>query len=246
MANTAHTKLTNTTNDEGSDIQYLNRPYIHEHISIHSSTAETMNVDRSIPPEISNDSGAQPVEPEQQSPLLEEEEVKNKTASRYYGLKDVFFATTLIFIPFVALNLAFTVVITTSRYRPSNSNPYETKGFNDAFYIRLGATSFAFLTSLSSTLATSLIGLVMTLVSFFAARHFSNLSQQAKFDQLPTPFQIGLLIRILDGAILDSFRHLLKRKEGTELRKLVKSTLWALVIVNLIVYHNLSPGLKTH
>ena len=170
-----------------------------------------------------------------ESPFLEEQ-VDRNTASGYHSLGDVLLTTTLVFIPFVGLNVGLIAVVTTSRYRASHSDPYESDAFDDAFYVRFSATSFVFLASLSSSLATSLVGLVMTLVSFSAAKRLANLSRQLNVDQLPTPFQLGLLIRILQGAILDSVKHLLQRKERTKLRGLVKSLFSALAIINLIGY----------
>jgi hypothetical protein len=75
----------------------------------------------------------------------------------------------------------------------------------------------------------------MTLVSFSASKRLANLSEP-KVNQLPTPFQLGLLIKLLEGAILDSLKHLLKRKEETKLARLVKLTVWALMIVNVLGY----------
>jgi len=170
-----------------------------------------------------------------ESPFLEEQ-VDRNTASGYHSLGDVLLTTTLVFIPFVGLNVGLIAVVTTSRYRASHSDPYESDAFDDAFYVRFSATSFVFLASLSSTLATSLVGLVMTLVSFSAAKRLASLSRQLNVDQLPTAFQLGLLIRILEAAIFDSLKHLLQRKERIKLRSLVKSLFLALAMINVIGY----------
>ena len=165
-----------------------------------------------------------------------EEKADNKTTSGYRSLGDVLLATALILIPFFGLNVGLIAVVTMNRYRPSNLDPYESEAFDDAFYVRFSATSFVFLASLSSTLATSLVGLVMTLVSFSAAKRLASLSRQLNVDQLPTAFQLGLLIRILEAAIFDSLKHLLQRKERIKLRSLVKSLFLALAMINVIGY----------
>ncbi|KAJ5403236.1 hypothetical protein N7509_003107 [Penicillium cosmopolitanum] len=73
---------------------------------------------------------------------------------------------------------------------------------NNAVFVDLNSSVILFVTSWASSLAPMLSGFLMALASFPIARQLSNNIRNGRTDSLPTPYQLGLTIRFLDGSAL--------------------------------------------
>jgi hypothetical protein len=70
---------------------------------------------------------------------------------------------------------------------------------NDANYVRISATALITVASWSSTIARILAGIAATLVSYPLAKHLLTASEIHGTSQLPTPFQLCLVIRMISS-----------------------------------------------
>ncbi|KAF2737825.1 hypothetical protein EJ04DRAFT_574309 [Polyplosphaeria fusca] len=74
---------------------------------------------------------------------------------------------------------------------------------SDSYYVQFSAASLVFITSWSSTFSLAMLGLLMTLFSYKTAASFLRASSSNKHaHELPTPFQLNLIIQILSGGPL--------------------------------------------
>ncbi|KAF2465375.1 uncharacterized protein BDR25DRAFT_346241 [Lindgomyces ingoldianus] len=72
------------------------------------------------------------------------------------------------------------------------------------YYVDYSATQLVFIASWSSTISLSLISMLMFLFSFTVAQHILRWSggEDVKPSELPTPYQLSLLIKVLNGELL--------------------------------------------
>jgi ABC-type spermidine/putrescine transport system permease subunit I len=70
---------------------------------------------------------------------------------------------------------------------------------DDANYVRISATALITVASWSSTIAPILAGIAVTLVSYPLAKHLLTASEIHGTSQLPTPFQLSLIIRMISS-----------------------------------------------
>jgi len=116
-------------------------------------------------------------------------------------------ASCLLIMPMLSLSIALICLVYT-QLAPDNNSTYSegdhanTPIGSSAFYISYSATSLALIASLSSTLATVLISPAMVLFSYLAAHYMAISSDAPQVHKLPSPYQLELLIRILDARVM--------------------------------------------
>ena len=71
-----------------------------------------------------------------------------------------------------------------------------------AYFVNYSSTTLVYIASLSSTLSTLLIPAAMLLYSFVVARHLARDSDRAAISNLPSPFQLDMLIRMIEGRVM--------------------------------------------
>lgn len=102
-----------------------------------------------------------------------------------------------------------------------------------AYFVNYSATTLVYIASLSSTLATLIIPAAMILFSYSLARSMALGSDANNVSKLPSPFQLQLLIKMVDGrltALSSYFQYVFGRKQ----RKVtVVPVLWQAVAVML-------------
>lgn len=69
----------------------------------------------------------------------------------------------------------------------------------DAYYVRVSATTLVTVASWSSTIAPILTGFAVTLVSYPVAKQLLEASGGSGTSQLPTPFQMSLIVRMISS-----------------------------------------------
>ncbi|KJK68162.1 hypothetical protein P875_00108587 [Aspergillus parasiticus SU-1] len=110
-------------------------------------------------------------------------------------------------IPILALTVAFLVLV--FKYRVSHGDaPFESlrtsavKDDGNALYVNMNSSILLFLASWASSVATMLSGFMLTLASFPIARRFFQDIQSSRVTRLPTPYQLALTLKFLDGSTL--------------------------------------------
>ena len=97
---------------------------------------------------------------------------------------------------------------------PNHSSTYsynnETElSLGSAYYVDYSATTLVYIASLSSTLSTILISAAMILFSYSLARSIAQNSDGNDASELPSPFQLQLLVRMVDGRLAALWSYLL-------------------------------------
>jgi hypothetical protein len=115
----------------------------------------------------------------------------------------------MVTVPITALTIIFLVMV--FRYRVvhgdipfANLRVPSTEDNKHAIYVNLNSSAILFVTSWASSLAPMLSGFIMVLASFPIARLLSYNIQKGHMNSLPTPYQLGLTIKYLDGSVLGS------------------------------------------
>ena len=128
-----------------------------------------------------------------------------KKNSRAYT--DIVFACLVLSIPMLVLSggllgiiYAYRVIQTQSDLLFSESSD-EVDVDPSAYLVNYSATRLITIASWTSSIAPLLPGFVMTLLSFPAARRFLRTSQAGREQSLPTPYQLGLYLQLLNGGI---------------------------------------------
>lgn len=110
-------------------------------------------------------------------------------------------------IPILALTVAFLVLV--FKYRVSHGGaPFESLRTSDAkdegsaLFVNMNSSILLFLASWASSVATMLSGFMLTLASFPIARRFFQDIQSSRVTRLPTPYQLALTLKFLDGSTL--------------------------------------------
>ncbi|PYH89986.1 hypothetical protein BO71DRAFT_402603 [Aspergillus ellipticus CBS 707.79] len=73
---------------------------------------------------------------------------------------------------------------------------------HDAYYVNMNSSVLLFVTSWASSLGHMLSGFLITLASFPIARRLLQDIQRGRIQRLPTPYQLALLLKFLDGGSL--------------------------------------------
>ena len=167
---------------------------------------------------------------------------------------DIGLASATLILPMLILTAVLLVLVLGNQV-PNNSSTYSYNNatglpLGSAYFVNYSATTLVYIASLSSTLATLLVGAAMILFSYSLARTMALNSDANDVSKLPSPFQLQLLIRIVDGrltALSSYLMYVLSRKQ----RKVtVVPVLWHAVAMMLAlvllswVHSNLTTYLK--
>ncbi|PWY96049.1 hypothetical protein BO94DRAFT_530757 [Aspergillus sclerotioniger CBS 115572] len=113
----------------------------------------------------------------------------------------------LLTVPLTCLTAVFLALVFSYRVKKGNS-PYITLyegltlDFSSAYYVNMNSSILLFVTSWASTLAPMLSGFLITLASFPIAHRYLQDIRNARFERLPTPYQLTLMMKFFDGGTL--------------------------------------------
>jgi len=173
------------------------------------------------------------------------------------GTKDILLAVGLVSIPLISLSALLLGIVYFRRVSPppnsSSMNPLLSSvrvvsSYNDAFYIKLSPTTFVLLSSFSSSIVPSLVGFLMVLLSFSISRYLLDTSELGKRNALPTPYQLGLLLKILNGEIgglWDWIKYSLWWRVRSKGAGILKTSAFSLTLAYFFVYAPLCRWLST-
>ena len=119
---------------------------------------------------------------------------------------EILLASAFLVVPMVALTVTLIALVFRHQMPDNNSSySYENEtalALGSAFYVDYSSTTLVYIASLSSTLATLLISAAMLLFSFSLAQDIATNSDRAAASHLPSPYQMDLLIRMIDGRLM--------------------------------------------
>ena len=142
---------------------------------------------------------------------------------------------------FMLTTLLLTLVF--GHQMPNHSSTYSYNNetelpLGSAYFVNYSATTLVYIASLASTLATLLISAAIILFSYSLARNMTLESDANNAPKLPTPFQLQLLIRMVDGrptALVSYLLYVFGKKQGqvTVVPLLVKAVAMMLALALL-------------
>ena len=162
-----------------------------------------------------------------------------------YG--EIALAAAFLIIPMLALAVIPLALVNTHRM-PNYESTYSTGrrsgiALGAAYYVNYSATRLVFISSLSSTLSTMLFSSAMILFSFPLAYNLARDSDHCHTLKLPSPYQLELLIRTIDGrtTVLWSWLRYIcstrdKRTKIVPALRNAIAVLIGLVLLMLVVY----------
>jgi hypothetical protein len=166
---------------------------------------------------------------------------------------EIMLASAMVIIPMLALSVVL-IVLVHNHLVPDNSSTYLTGNstgipLGSAYYIDYSATRLVFISSLSSTLATLFISAAMCLFSYPVAYYISRKSDhnEGNSGKLPSPYQLGLLIKTLDGRLTAlwfwaTYAVAPKRKRLGSVPDLIKAVLMLASLALLAYVHDEGTG----
>lgn len=155
---------------------------------------------------------------------------------------DIGLASVMLILPMLVLTVLLLALVV-GHQMPNHSSTYsynsETElALGSAYFVKYSATTLVYIASLSSTLATLLISAAMVLFSYPLARSMILESDANNAPKLPTPFQLQLLIRLVDGRLTALWSYLLytfgkKQRQVTVVPMLLEAVAMMLALVLL-------------
>lgn len=153
---------------------------------------------------------------------------------------EIYVALGAIAIPLFIFSTSLIALVFIRRVR-NNQTPSSSLSFGieedepGVYYVRVSSTTLVLLASLSSSIAPTLVGFFMTLFSYFASQRMLKLSEDVQYQNLPTPYQLVLLIKILDGGI-SALWQWIKYTFRWRTVSIVNTSARSLVLVYFLVY----------
>ena len=122
---------------------------------------------------------------------------------------EIMLATAILVIPMLALALVL-IGLVFSNLMPTTNASYSTGNKTDlplgqAYYVAYSATRLVFVSSVSSTLSTVLMGSAMLLFSYPVAAYLARKSDAEVTSKLPTPYQLSLMVNLIEAKLLSLF-----------------------------------------
>ena len=154
--------------------------------------------------------------------------------------KDILLSLAIIFVPNVILTaillgLVFHYQVPQTYFElPGVPEPLARE--SSAYLINFSATKLLTVASWTSTLSSLLPSFVMVLVSYPIARTILDASKDKKTDDLPTPYQLSMLLGTLNGTFGSLWNWLMyrRRKKRELINGVAKNSITWLVIVSVI------------
>ena len=127
-------------------------------------------------------------------------QARPNTPKSHAALSEVLIAFAIVSIPLTLLSAVLCTVIFSYRISVVSNTDNETEG-SDACYLNFDATTLSLLASYSSTVASVVVGFVMTLAAYSISASIVSYSERGEFDELPSPYQVGLILSLRGGHI---------------------------------------------
>jgi hypothetical protein len=138
--------------------------------------------------------------------------------------KDILFAFGVLTLPMLIfsallLGLIYHFRVVHNSFVSSNLRLNAVHDESNVIYVRLSATTLTTIASWSSTVAPILVGFAVTLISYPVAREILLAGQNNKPKDLPTPYQLSLMLRMLANGSPASLWHWMRYSFGWQGRR---------------------------
>lgn len=121
-----------------------------------------------------------------------------KMKGRYREIFSSFFLMTVPMIAFSGLLLGLIFYYRVVPNKSASPNlELSNQQFNDYLLVRLSSTTLITVASWSSTIAPILVGVALTLISYPVAKSLMDAVMDNNQEGLPTPYQLGLMLRMV-------------------------------------------------
>jgi len=146
-------------------------------------------------------------------------------------------AAAALILPMLLLT-ALLLALVCGHQMPDHSSTYSYNNetelpLGSAYFVNYSPTTLVYIASLSSTLATVLVSAAMILYSYSLARSMALESDANNASKLPSPFQLQLLIRMVDGRLAALGSYLLYVFSRKQRKVTVVPVLWQAVAMML-------------
>ena len=171
-------------------------------------------------------------------------EQKRTTSKGIMGgwILEIGFASVVLILPMFTLT-AVLLALVYGHNMPYHNSTYSYNNetelpLGSAYFVNYPATTLVYVASLSSTLAPLLISAAMILFSYSLARNITRESDANNAPMLPSPFQLQLLIKMVDARLTALGSYLLyrlgkKQRQVTVVPMLFKAVAMMLALVLL-------------
>lgn len=143
---------------------------------------------------------------------------------------EVCLSSAILILPMLALNVVLICLVFINRMPDSNSSYFQNNGtatpLGRAYYVDSSSTTLVYIASLSSSLSALLISSAMFLFSFSLAKGLALDSDQVKATILPTPYQLGILIKMAEGRLMGLWSYFLYVCGSKKRRTTIIPALW--------------------
>ena len=164
---------------------------------------------------------------------------KRTTSKEIMGgwVLEIGLASVVLVLPMVTLT-AVLLALVLGHQMPNFSSTYSYNNetelpLGSAYFVNYSATTLVYVASLSSTLAPLLISAAMILFSYSLARSIARESDANNAPKLPSPFQLQLLIKMVDARLTALGSYLLYRFGKKQRRVTVVPMLFEAVAMTL-------------
>jgi hypothetical protein len=146
---------------------------------------------------------------------------RSRMGGRHLNILLSFFVMTVPMIAFSALilGLVYRYRVVHNDFIQENLRFDRGQDESDVIYVKLSATILTTIASWSSTVAPILVGFVVTLISYPVARTLVNAVEYNRSDQLLTPYQLALMLRMVASGGPASFWDWVKYAAGWKGRR---------------------------
>jgi hypothetical protein len=181
----------------------------------------------------------------------------NGSPSTHIGgrIADILVAFTIMTIPMILfsallLGLVYHYRIVQNAFVSENLAFDSGQDDSNSFFAKISATTLIVIASWCSTIAPILVGFAVTLISYPVASSILSASEKQKATELPTPYQLSLLLRMLSNGSLSSLWGWLKYSFGWKGRRQSQGTpmktLTSILTLSIILRSVLSQSLNAH
>lgn len=170
------------------------------------------------------------------------------TYGRRAGKSEIWVALGVVSIPLFIVSGLLLGIIFTRRVRTTESAS-SALSFNvnedesNAYYIQISSTTLVLLASFSSTIASIIVGFVMTLLAYPVSRHLLRSLQLSNTKSIPKLYQLGLLITLLNAsglAVLWRWAKYIIARPRHKVAGVLNTAGCGLVMANVFLYSLLS------
>ena len=139
-------------------------------------------------------------------------------------IADILIAFTIITVPMILfsallLGLVYHYRVVQNTFSSENLEFDSGQDNSNVFFVKISATTLIAVASWCSTTAPILTGFALTLISYPVASSILSASEKQKATELPTPYQLSLLLRMLSNGSISSLWVWLKYSFGWKGRR---------------------------